>query len=69
MKAKIVFTGIISKDAKTGNKYLDSEILETSEDKFQLGLLSLTELTCRVIFCRAKERTVSNLFHNQCEQL
>lgn len=50
MKAKIVFTAIISKDTKKVNKYWDSEILETSEDKFQLGLCSLTELTCCFIF-------------------
>lgn len=50
MKAKIVFTVIISKDTETGNKYWDSETLETSEDKFQLGLRSLTEQNCHVIF-------------------
>lgn len=55
MKAKIVFTGITSKDTKTGNKYWNSEILETSEDKFQLGLRSLTELSCHVIFAELKK--------------
>lgn len=56
MKAKEVFTVIMSKDTKMGNKWENLEILETSEDKFQLGFLNLTSLTCCIIFAWLKDR-------------